>query len=59
MTSGAGFSWEAPTEHGRHWIEVELDYPVPWEHEGAGSITWGREPRPVGTARGGGREHHQ
>lgn len=42
MQSGAGFSWEAPTERGRHWIEVELDYPVnPWEHDGAGSITWG------------------
>jgi len=36
------FSWEAPTEHGEHWIEISLDHPVnPWEHEGAGSITWG------------------
>ncbi len=42
MTSEVGFSWEAPTEHGQHWIELELDHPVnPWEHEGAGSITWG------------------
>ena len=44
MTSGAGYSWEAPTEHGMHWIEIELDHPVnPWEHEGAGSITWGAD----------------
>ena len=29
-------------EHERHWIEIELDHPVnPWEHEVAGSITWG------------------
>lgn len=42
MTSGAGVSWEAPTEHGSHWIEIELDHPVnPSEHEGAGSVTWG------------------
>jgi hypothetical protein len=42
MTSEEEFSWEAPTEHGTHSIEIELDHPVnPWEHEGAGSITWG------------------
>jgi len=41
MTS-AGFPWEAPTEYGKHEIEIELSYPVnPWEHEGAGAITWG------------------
>jgi hypothetical protein len=40
----AGLPWDAPapTEHGRQWIKIELDHPVnPWEHEGAGSITWG------------------
>lgn len=44
MTSEAGFTWDAPapTEHGKQWIEIELDHPVnAWEHEGAGSITWG------------------
>ncbi len=44
MRSGAGFPWDAPApnEHGKQWIEIELDHPVnPWEHEGAGSITWG------------------
>lgn len=42
MTSEAGFSWEVPTEHGAHHIEIELDHPVnPWEHDGAGRITWG------------------
>ena len=44
MTSGAGFPWDAPApnEHGKQWIEIELHHPVnPWEHEGAGSITWG------------------
>ena len=44
MTSEAGFPWDAPApnEHGKQWIEIELDHPVnPWEHEGAGSITWG------------------
>lgn len=40
MTSGAEFSWEAPSEHGRHWIEIELYHLVnPWEHEVVGSIT--------------------
>ena len=44
MTSGADFPWDtpAPNEHGKQWIEVELDHPAnPWEHEGAASITWG------------------
>ena len=44
MTSEAGFPWDAPapTEHGKHSVEIVLDHPVnPWEHEGAGSITWG------------------
>ena len=44
VTSEAGFPWDAPapTEHGKHAIEIELSYPVnPWEHEGAGAITWG------------------
>jgi hypothetical protein len=42
MTSEAGFPWEAPTEHGKHWIEVEVSYPAdPSKHEGAGAITWG------------------
>ncbi|MGZ6693944.1 MAG: hypothetical protein ACXVHQ_42025 [Solirubrobacteraceae bacterium] len=44
MTSEPGFPWDspAPTEHGKHAIEIELSYPVnPWEHEGAGAITWG------------------
>ena len=44
MTSEPGFPWDAPapTEHGRRAIEIELSYPVnPWEHEGAGAITWG------------------
>jgi hypothetical protein len=42
VTAQTGFSWEAPTEHGAHHIEIELDHPVnPWEHEGAGRITWG------------------
>jgi hypothetical protein len=42
----AGLPWDAPAsaEHGRQWIKVELDHPVnPWEHEGAGSITWGAQ----------------
>ena len=61
MTLEAGFPWDAPApnEHGKQWIEIELDHPVnPWEHEG-----WqhhlGREPRPSGTAWRGGGEHHQ
>jgi hypothetical protein len=40
----AGLRWDAPApaEHGSQWIKIELDHPVnPWEHEGAGSITWG------------------
>jgi hypothetical protein len=44
MTPAAGLPSDAPppAEHGRQWIEIELDHPVnPWEHEGAGSITWG------------------
>jgi hypothetical protein len=44
VTSEAGFPWDAPApnEHGKQWIEIELDHPVnPWEHEGAGSISWG------------------
>lgn len=44
MASEAGFPWDAPapTEHGTQWIDIKLDHPVnPWEHEGAGSITWG------------------
>ena len=44
MALEAGLPWDAPapTEHGREWIKIELDHPVnPWEHEGAGSITWG------------------
>ena len=44
MTSEAGFPWDAPApaEHGKQWIDIALDHPVnPWEHEGAGSITWG------------------
>ncbi len=44
MASEAGFPWGPPdpVQHGRQWIEIELDHPVnPWEHEGAGSITWG------------------
>ena len=42
VTAEAGFSWEAPAEYGEHEIEVELSYPVnPWEHEGAGAISWG------------------
>jgi hypothetical protein len=44
VTSEAGLPWEAPApaEHGRQWIKIELDRRVnPWEHEGAGSITWG------------------
>jgi len=39
-----GPPWDAPapTEHGKEWIKIELDHPVnAWEHEGAGSITWG------------------
>jgi hypothetical protein len=39
----AGRPWDAPapSEHGRQWVKIELDHPVnPWEHEGAGSITW-------------------
>ena len=44
MPSPAGFSWDPPAEHGRHWIKIELDHPVnPWEHGGAGSITWGAD----------------
>jgi hypothetical protein len=42
----AGIPWDrpAPTEHGTEWIKIELDHPVnPWEHEGAGSITWGAQ----------------
>jgi len=44
VASEAGFPWDppAPAEHGKQWIEIELDHPVnPWEHEGAGSINWG------------------
>ena len=44
MASEAGFPWgaSAPNDHGKQWIEIELDHPVnPWEHGGAGSITWG------------------
>ena len=44
MALEGGLAWDAPapTEHGRPWIKIELDHPVnPWEHEGAGSITWG------------------
>ena len=44
MTSEAGFPRDAPApnEHGKQWIEIELDHPVnPWEHEGAGSVSWG------------------
>jgi hypothetical protein len=44
VASEAGFPWgpSASADHGREWIEIELDHPVnPWEHEGAGSITWG------------------
>jgi hypothetical protein len=44
VTSEGGFPWDAPArnEHGKQWIEIELDHPVnPWEHEGAGSISWG------------------
>ena len=44
MTSEGDFPWDAPApnEHGKQWIEIELDHPVnPWEHEGAGSISWG------------------
>jgi hypothetical protein len=42
MTSDREFSWEPPVESGRQWIELELDHPVnPWEHDGAGSISWG------------------
>ena len=42
MTAESAFSWEAPAEHGKHSIEIELSHPVnPWEHEGAGSISWG------------------
>ncbi len=43
MASEAGFPCgpSASAERGRKWIEIELDHPVnPWEHEGAGSITW-------------------
>ncbi|MGZ6639899.1 MAG: hypothetical protein ACXVII_44705 [Solirubrobacteraceae bacterium] len=44
MTSALGLSWERPTERARQWIEIELDHPVnPWEHDGAGSITWGAQ----------------
>lgn len=45
MALEAGLPWDAPvpTEHGRQWIKIELDHPVnPWEHDGAGSITWAR-----------------
>lgn len=42
MPLRAEFPWDPPAEHGRHSIRIELDHPVnPWEHEGAGSITWG------------------
>ena len=42
MTADREFSWEPPAESGRQWIEIELDHPVnPWEHDGAGSISWG------------------
>jgi hypothetical protein len=42
VASEAGFPWEAPTGYGKHAIEIELSYPVnPWEHEGAGAISWG------------------
>jgi hypothetical protein len=42
MTAEREFSWEPPAESGRQWIEIELDHPVnPWEHDGAGSISWG------------------
>jgi hypothetical protein len=42
MTSRAEFPWAAPAEHERAWITIELDYPTsPWQHDGAGSITWG------------------
>ena len=44
MALEAGLAWDAPApaEHGKQWIKIELDHPVnPWEHEGAGSITWG------------------
>jgi len=44
VTSGVVLSWEGPTHRGRQWIEIEIDHPVnPWEHEGAGSITWGAQ----------------
>ena len=46
MASKAGLPWDAPapTEHGKHWVKIELDHPVnPWEHEGAGSIGWGAQ----------------
>src|SRR5437763_3075994 len=42
MSLEPGSSWEPPAASDRQWIEIELDHPVnPWEHEGAGSITWG------------------
>ncbi len=44
MALEAGLPWDAPApiEHGKQWIKIELDHPVnPWEHDGAGSITWG------------------
>jgi hypothetical protein len=44
VTPEAGFWWEAPAEHRTRWIKVELDHPVNrWEHEGAGSISWGAD----------------
>ncbi len=42
MASEAGFPWSPPAEYGKHEIQIELSYPVnPWEHEGAGAISWG------------------
>lgn len=43
MALEAGLPWDAPapSEHGQQTIQIKLDHPVnPWEHEGAGSITW-------------------
>ena len=42
MSAAPEFARETPPERGSDRIEIELDHPVnPWEHDGAGSITWG------------------